>query len=173
MAYSSNSCSLIWQTGTGNCNLRPEVELNEYSITKTLHTHTHPFSGPFPGTTRMNARPFVHTYAARCARQRATCVSTSAAQRRAVQRRCERHLRLIAAHELKSTELQLTDSSCGRQHWHTRVQNSPSTDRPSFTVPFFSRPRSDGWPHRGRTFSIYLCPLSFGLTLPWTVLSSS
>jgi len=23
----------------------------------------------------------------------------------------------------------------------------------------FSRPRSEGWPHHGRTFSIYLCPL--------------
>ena len=28
-------------------------------------------------------------------------------------------------------------------------------------VLFFSRPRSEGWPHHGRTFSIYLCPLSF------------
>jgi len=28
-------------------------------------------------------------------------------------------------------------------------------------VLFLSRPRSEGWPHRGRTFSIYLCPLSF------------
>ena len=26
---------------------------------------------------------------------------------------------------------------------------------------FFSRPRSEGWPHHGRTFSIYPCPLSF------------
>ena len=25
----------------------------------------------------------------------------------------------------------------------------------------FSRPRSEGWPHYGRTFSIYPCPLSF------------
>ena len=38
---------------------------------------------------------------------------------------------------------------------------------------FFSRPRSEGWPHHGRTFSIYLCPLSFWLTLPWRVLSMS
>jgi len=29
------------------------------------------------------------------------------------------------------------------------------------TVLFFSRPRSEGWPHHGRTFSIYPCPLSF------------
>ena len=28
-------------------------------------------------------------------------------------------------------------------------------------VLFFSRPRSEGWPHHGRTFSIYLCPLLF------------
>jgi len=26
---------------------------------------------------------------------------------------------------------------------------------------FFSGPRSEGWPHHGHTFSIYLCPLSF------------
>jgi len=32
------------------------------------------------------------------------------------------------------------------------------------SVLFFSRPRSEGWPHYGRTFSIYLCPLSFWLT---------
>jgi len=29
---------------------------------------------------------------------------------------------------------------------------------------FCSRPRSEGWPHHRRTFSIYLCPLSFWLT---------
>ena len=29
------------------------------------------------------------------------------------------------------------------------------------SVLFFSRPRSDGWLPHGRTFSIYLCPLSF------------
>ena len=38
---------------------------------------------------------------------------------------------------------------------------------------FFSRPRSKGWPHHGRIFSIYLCPLSFWLTLPQGVLSTS
>jgi len=37
----------------------------------------------------------------------------------------------------------------------------------------FSRPRSEGWPHHGRTFSIYPCPLSFWLTLPRRVLSIS
>jgi len=42
------------------------------------------------------------------------------------------------------------------------------------TVLFFSRPRwSEGWPHHGRTFSIYSCPLSFWLTLPRGVLSTS
>ena len=34
------------------------------------------------------------------------------------------------------------------------------------SVLFFSRPRSQGWPHHGRTFSIYPCPRSFWLTLP-------
>jgi len=41
------------------------------------------------------------------------------------------------------------------------------------SVPFFSRPRSEGWPHHGRTFSIYPCPLSCWLTLPRGVLSTS
>ena len=30
-----------------------------------------------------------------------------------------------------------------------------------FLFLFFSRPRSEDWPHHGRTFSIYPCPLSF------------
>jgi len=38
---------------------------------------------------------------------------------------------------------------------------------------FFSHLWSKGWPHHGRTFSICLCPLSFWLTLPWWVLSTS
>jgi len=41
------------------------------------------------------------------------------------------------------------------------------------SVLFFSRPRPEGWPRHRRTFSIYLCPLSFWLTLPWGVLSMS
>ena len=41
------------------------------------------------------------------------------------------------------------------------------------SVLFFSPPRSEGWPHHGRTFSIYPCPLSFWLTLPRRVLSTS
>ena len=41
------------------------------------------------------------------------------------------------------------------------------------SVLFFSRPRSEGWPHHGRTFSIYPCPLSFWLSLPRGVLSTS
>ena len=41
-----------------------------------------------------------------------------------------------------------------------------------FSVLFFSRSRSEGWPHHGRTFSIYPCPLSFRLTVPWRVLST-
>ena len=32
--------------------------------------------------------------------------------------------------------------------------------------------RSEGWPHHGRTFSIYLSPLTFLLTLPRGVLSN-
>ena len=40
------------------------------------------------------------------------------------------------------------------------------------SVLFLSLPRSEGWPHHGRTFSIYLYPLSFWLTLPQRVLST-
>jgi len=39
------------------------------------------------------------------------------------------------------------------------------------SVLFFSRVRSEGWPHHGCAFSIYLCPSLFWLTLPWGVLS--
>jgi len=45
--------------------------------------------------------------------------------------------------------------------------------RLSCSVLFFSRRRSEGWPHHGRTFSIYPSPLSFWLTLPRGVLSTS
>ena len=41
------------------------------------------------------------------------------------------------------------------------------------SLTFCSSPRSEGWPHHGRTFSVYLCPLSFWLTLPRRVLSTS
>ena len=44
---------------------------------------------------------------------------------------------------------------------------------PGCFVQFFGCPWSEGWPHHGRTFSIYLCPLSFWLTLPQRVLSTS
>ena len=40
------------------------------------------------------------------------------------------------------------------------------------SVLFFSRPRSDGWPHHWRTFSIYLYSLPCWLTLPLGVLST-
>ena len=43
----------------------------------------------------------------------------------------------------------------------------------NITVLFLSRPWYEGWSHHGRTFSIYLCPLSFWLTLPRGVLSTS
>jgi len=40
-----------------------------------------------------------------------------------------------------------------------------------YIVLFCSRPRSKGWPHHECTFSIYLGPLSFWLTLPQGVMS--
>jgi len=40
-------------------------------------------------------------------------------------------------------------------------------------VLFFSHPWSEVWPHHECTFSIYLCPLPFWLTVPWWVLYTS
>ena len=55
------------------------------------------------------------------------------------------------------------------------VHGMPAETRARLTksVLFFSRPRSEGWSYRGRTFSIYPCPLSFSLTLSRRVLSTS
>jgi len=53
----------------------------------------------------------------------------------------------------------LTDSLLNSVLWYT--------NKGSFL--FFSRPRSEGWPHYGRTFSTNL---SFWLTLPREVLST-
>ena len=59
---------------------------------------------------------------------------------------------------------------CWRQlWWHTEVTHFLWN---KLTFEFCSRPRSDGWPRHGRTFSIYLCPLSFWLTLLRIVLST-
>jgi len=41
------------------------------------------------------------------------------------------------------------------------------------SVLFFSRPRSEGWPHHECTLIIYPCPLSFWLTLPESPMSTS
>jgi len=54
-----------------------------------------------------------------------------------------------------------------------RYQEDAYISRLFCSVLFFSRPRSEGWSHRGHTFSIYPCPLSFWLTLSWRVLSTS
>ena len=37
----------------------------------------------------------------------------------------------------------------------------PKRSRKGESDLIFSHPRSEGWPHHGRTFSIYPCPLSF------------
>jgi len=36
-----------------------------------------------------------------------------------------------------------------------------TTDKVTCFALFVGRPRPEGWPHHGRTFSIYPCPLSF------------
>jgi len=41
------------------------------------------------------------------------------------------------------------------------IQRPTSPRSPNCSVLFLSRPRPEGWPHHGRTFSIYPCPLSF------------
>jgi len=38
--------------------------------------------------------------------------------------------------------------------------NIPADQTKKYSVLFFSRPQQEGCPHHGRTFSIYLCPLS-------------
>jgi len=43
--------------------------------------------------------------------------------------------------------------------WHSLQQNVIDAAISSDLI--FSRPRSEGWPHYGRTFSIYPCLLSF------------
>ena len=50
-----------------------------------------------------------------------------------------------------------------RQHTGTQTRTAKIHQKYICSVPvlFFSRPRSEGWPHHGRTFSIYPCPLSF------------
>jgi len=46
-----------------------------------------------------------------------------------------------------------------------RVRRLRALQPCSCSVRFFSRPPSEGWPHHGRTFSIYPCPVSLWLTL--------
>ena len=53
------------------------------------------------------------------------------------------------------------------------TQQQQLIDSQTSGVLFFSRPQSESWPHHGRTFSIYPCPLSFWSTLPRWVLSTS
>ena len=91
-----------------------------------------------------------------------------------------------SAHLLLLPPLPRRTRSVGRRHVNTHhfatglqtllpltlPPHATHCSQPS-SVQFFSRPRSEGWPHHGRTFSIYPCPLSFWLTLPQTVLSTS
>jgi len=44
-------------------------------------------------------------------------------------------------------------------HLSAGIPNSVILSVGMRSVVFFSRPRSEGWPHHGRTFSIYPCPL--------------
>ena len=75
-------------------------------------------------------------------------------------RRCRRHLLLVL------------DISCWGSRMYRRTVSSSQVHFiiiviiiiiiiSLWPVLFFSRPRSEGWPHHGGTLSIYLCPLSF------------
>ena len=66
------------------------------------------------------------------------------------------------------SDLQLTCKAAGKPRPSVRWMknghplNERFTDEPvRRSVLLFSRPGSEGWPHRGCTFSIFLCPLSF------------
>ena len=60
------------------------------------------------------------------------------------------------------------------QYYSVNIRNTQNiADRQLGSVLFFRRPRYECWPHHGHTFSIYPCPLSFWVTLPRRVLSTS
>ena len=68
----------------------------------------------------------------------------------------------------------ISDSAINKSTvWCNSNTDTPDRIQQLGSVPFFSHPRSEAWPHHGSTFSIYPCPLSFWLTLPWRVLSMS
>jgi len=64
--------------------------------------------------------------------------------------------------------LDCSDNSCFYANFRTYC-----TALLNVKLVFFSRHWSECWPHHGRTFSIYPCPLSFWLTLPRGVLYTS
>jgi len=71
----------------------------------------------------------------------------------------------VSQYQKGKTNLDFTEKRENERQWHLLgyMQVCPR----SVTMPapllflFFSRPRSEGWPLHGRTFSIYPCPLSF------------
>jgi len=58
----------------------------------------------------------------------------------------------------------VTDSSTGSPVLVLMMLSIQAVRGLPLSVLFFSRPRSEGWAHHGRTFSIYPCPLSFCMT---------
>ena len=69
----------------------------------------------------------------------------------------------------------LSDTQNKTKYKHKTVLHllAPIVDPFPRGVLFFSCPQSEGWSHYGRTFSIYPCSLSFWLTFPRRVLSTS
>ena len=84
---------------------------------------------------------------------------------------CQNHVYLSIGTSRKFAIWVRSNSTSWTHNNYTGFHLTPF--RPAYTVLFFSRPRSEGWPHHGRTFSTYPCPLSFWLTLPQRVLSTS
>ena len=65
---------------------------------------------------------------------------------------------------MRILSLRMSDRWLALWHWISSLRY--------YSVLFFSRPWSERRPRHGRTYSIYLCPLSFWLTLPLRVLST-
>jgi len=77
----------------------------------------------------------------------------------------------IPLNEYKAVKQSVATASANKEIDDRTVNNSLRCTLRA--VLFLSRPRSGGWPHHGRTFSIYLYPLSFWLTVPQRVLSTT
>jgi len=73
---------------------------------------------------------------------------------------------IINSHHLHLAIRLLHNSATSHNYqlfYHIQCNKNKFKNLSSNPVLIFSRPRSEGRPHHGHTFSIYLCPLSFWL----------